>query len=76
MIHQNVIKRRADDDDLSAPTVERDYVLAHSLAAIADHEPKWEERWDKELIEYTTSPPQFDGVLRAVRRELRFALVG
>lgn len=38
MIHQNVIKRRADQDGLSAPTVERDYVLAHSLAAIADHD--------------------------------------
>lgn len=38
MIHQNVIKRRADEDSLSAPTVERDYVLAHSLAAISDHD--------------------------------------
>jgi predicted nucleotidyltransferase component of viral defense system len=38
VIHQNVIKRRADEDGLSAPTVERDYVLAHSLAAIADHD--------------------------------------
>lgn len=38
MIHPNVIKRRADDDGLSAPTVERDYVLAHSLAAISEHD--------------------------------------
>lgn len=35
MIHQNRIKRRADEDGLSAPAVERDYVLAHSLAAIS-----------------------------------------
>ncbi len=41
----------------------------------ADREPRWQERWDKELAEYVTSPPHFDGVLRAVRRELRFALV-
>lgn len=39
-----------------------------------DRVPRWEERWDKELIEYTTSPPEFNGVLRSVRRELRFAL--
>jgi predicted nucleotidyltransferase component of viral defense system len=42
--------------------------------SFTEHEPRWRERWDKELVEYTTSPPQFDGVLRAVRRELRFAL--
>ncbi|MEX2448549.1 MAG: nucleotidyl transferase AbiEii/AbiGii toxin family protein [Solirubrobacterales bacterium] len=41
----------------------------------ADRESRWGERWDKELAEYVTSPPHFDGVLRAVRRELRFALV-
>lgn len=35
---------------------------------------RWEERWDRELIEYTASPPEFDGALRSVRRELRFAL--
>lgn len=28
MIHPNVIKRRADEEGLSAPTVERDYVLS------------------------------------------------
>jgi predicted nucleotidyltransferase component of viral defense system len=39
-----------------------------------DRAPRWEERWDRELIEYTASPPEFDGVLRSVRRELRFAL--
>lgn len=39
-----------------------------------DRVPRWEERWDGELIEYTTSPPEFDGVLRSIRRELRFAL--
>jgi predicted nucleotidyltransferase component of viral defense system len=39
-----------------------------------DRVPRWEERWDGELIEYTASPPEFDGVLRSVRRELRFAL--
>jgi predicted nucleotidyltransferase component of viral defense system len=39
-----------------------------------DRVPRWEERWDRELIEYTASPPEFDGVLRSVRRELRFAL--
>jgi len=38
-----------------------------------DRVPRWEERWDRELIEYTASPPEFDGVLRSVRRELRFA---
>jgi predicted nucleotidyltransferase component of viral defense system len=40
-----------------------------------DRVPRWEERWDRELVEYTTSPPEFDGVLRSVRRELRFALL-
>ncbi len=40
----------------------------------ADRAPRWEERWGRELIEYTASPPEFDGVLRSVRRELRFAL--
>ena len=41
--------------------------------SFADRVPRWEERWDGELIEYVESPPEFDGVLRAVRRELRFA---
>lgn len=36
--------------------------------------PKWKDRWDRELPEYVVSPRHFDGVLRAVRRELRFAL--
>lgn len=40
----------------------------------ADREARWQERWDKELTEYILSPPHFDGALRAVRRELRFAL--
>lgn len=40
----------------------------------ADREARWQERWDKELTEYVISPPHFDAVLRAVRRELRFAL--
>lgn len=40
-----------------------------------DREARWAERWDKELAEYVMAPPHFDGVLRAVRRELRFALV-
>jgi predicted nucleotidyltransferase component of viral defense system len=39
-----------------------------------DRGPRWEERWDRELIEYTASPPAFDGVLRSVKRALRFAL--
>lgn len=39
-----------------------------------DCESRWGERWDGELVEYLTSPPHFEGVLRAVRRELRFAL--
>lgn len=39
-----------------------------------DRVPRWEERWDRELIEYTASPPEFDGVLRSVKRKLRFAL--
>ncbi len=38
MIHQNLIKRKADEDGLSAPAVERDYVLAHALAAISEHD--------------------------------------
>lgn len=38
-----------------------------------DRVSRWEERWDRELIEYTASQPEFDGVLRSVRRELRFA---
>jgi predicted nucleotidyltransferase component of viral defense system len=35
VIHQNAIKRRADEDGLSAPAVERDYVLSHALTAIS-----------------------------------------
>jgi len=42
--------------------------------SFADRVPRWEERWDRELMDYIASPPEFDGVLRAVRRELRFAL--
>jgi uncharacterized protein len=38
VIHQNLIKRKADEDGLSAPAVERDYVLAHVLAAISEHD--------------------------------------
>jgi predicted nucleotidyltransferase component of viral defense system len=38
VIHQNVIKRRADEDGLSASAVERDYVLAHSLSAISERD--------------------------------------
>ena len=38
-----------------------------------DRVQRWEERWDRELIEYAVSPPEFDGVLRSVRRALRFA---
>jgi len=137
VIHQNQIKRRADEDGLSAPSVERDYedqaqsqchvytleeIAAEKLRCVMqrlqcrdlydlhqllvtcsvdaeaiwplferkarhrkrdpdrfgdyfdDREPRWRERWDKELAEYVTSPPHFDGALRAVRRELRFAL--
>jgi predicted nucleotidyltransferase component of viral defense system len=35
VIHPNLIKRRADEDGLSASAVERDYVLAHALTAIS-----------------------------------------
>jgi len=35
VIHPNQIKRRADEDGLTAGSVERDYVLAHVLSAIA-----------------------------------------
>ena len=38
MIDSNEIIRRADKDRLPAPTVERDYILSHVLAAIADCE--------------------------------------
>lgn len=38
MIQQNVIKRRADEDELPAPAVERDYVLAHVLTAISERD--------------------------------------
>jgi len=38
VIHQNLLKRRADDDGLSASAVERDYVLAHTLAAISERD--------------------------------------
>ena len=41
----------------------------------ADRELRWQRRWDRELAQYITLPPHLDGVLRAVRRELRFALV-
>ncbi len=42
--------------------------------AFESHEERWADRWDRELPEYVASPPHFDGVIRAVRRELRFAL--
>ncbi len=35
VIHQNVIKRKADTDGVSAPNVERDYVLTHVLATLS-----------------------------------------
>lgn len=38
MIHQNVIKRRADEDGLPAPAIERDYVLAHVLTVISERD--------------------------------------
>jgi predicted nucleotidyltransferase component of viral defense system len=38
VIDRNEIIRRADDDRLPAPTVERDYILSHVLTAIADCE--------------------------------------
>lgn len=38
MIDRNEIIRRADQDRLPAPTVERDYILSHVLAAIATSE--------------------------------------
>ena len=38
MINRNEIIRRADADDVPAPTVERDYVLAHVMCAIARHD--------------------------------------
>jgi predicted nucleotidyltransferase component of viral defense system len=38
VIDRNEIIRRADEDRLPAPTVERDYILSHVLAAIADCE--------------------------------------
>jgi predicted nucleotidyltransferase component of viral defense system len=40
-----------------------------------EREPEWQRRWDDELAEYVTGgAPAFDGLIRAVRRELRFAL--
>jgi predicted nucleotidyltransferase component of viral defense system len=36
--------------------------------------PEWKRLWAGELGDYVNSPPPFDSVLRAVRRELRFAL--
>lgn len=36
--------------------------------------PEWQRRWEAELVEYVRPVPHFDGLLRAVRRELRFAL--
>ena len=42
--------------------------------SFANRAPRWGERWYKELIEYTASTPEFDGVLRSVKRALRFAL--
>ena len=38
-----------------------------------DRVPKWRDRWEQELPEYVAEPPHFDGALRAIRRELRFA---
>jgi predicted nucleotidyltransferase component of viral defense system len=35
VIHPNAIKRRADEDGVAAPTVERDYILTHVLTSIA-----------------------------------------
>lgn len=41
----------------------------------SERESEWERRWDDELFEYSLGEaPHFDGVLRAVRRELRFAI--
>lgn len=38
MINRNQIIRQADDDGVPAATVERDYILSHVLATIADCE--------------------------------------
>lgn len=38
MIHPNLITRKADEDEMTAQTVERDYVLAHVLTAIAERD--------------------------------------
>jgi predicted nucleotidyltransferase component of viral defense system len=35
---------------------------------------EWKRRWDRELVEYLSSFAHFEETLRAVRRELRFAL--
>lgn len=44
-------------------------------ARFQDREPEGQRRWDTELSEYLIGEtPHSDGVLRAVRRELRFAL--
>ena len=91
MIHQNQIKRRANEDSLLLvvggvdaeaiwPLFERkarhrDRDPGRFGDCFADRELRWRERWDRELAEYVVSPPHLDGVLRAVRRELRFALV-
>lgn len=40
MIHANILKRQADRDGLTAGAVERDYVLAHVLAAIAKRDER------------------------------------
>lgn len=40
-----------------------------------DRESEWKRRWDDELSEYVVGgSPHFEGLFRAVRRELRFAL--
>jgi Nucleotidyl transferase AbiEii toxin, Type IV TA system len=79
------IRRRYEDqgDDIDAEAVwplferkahHRDREPGRFGESFDDRVPRWEERWDRELIEYIASPPEFDGVLRSVRRELRFAL--
>lgn len=40
--------------------------------SFADRVLRWEERWDRELIDYIASPPEFDGVF--ARGQARVAL--
>jgi predicted nucleotidyltransferase component of viral defense system len=80
-IHELVVERNVDAQGVW-PSFERKArhgAIDPELFAsrFEEREPEWRRRWDDELAEYIIGgAPPYDGLIRAVRRELRFVLRG